>query len=92
MAQFLKDRIPGDVVTGPGLKKLNESLFPPEWLSDTKICQPRAATIAELGRIQSTLPRDQQNSDETDFWKATPFYLRPSAAEEKRTADDALAQ
>ncbi len=90
-AEFLVDRSTTDVVTGPGLKKLDPSTIPANWLTDPAYCQPRAFTIAQLGerRMMSGLGGLPEN--DTNFWTAQPFYLRLSAAEEKRAAADAQA-
>jgi tRNA threonylcarbamoyladenosine biosynthesis protein TsaB len=83
---FLRDRTESDVVTGPGLKKLDPAEARPKWLSATEICSPRASVIAELGRMKLNSMGSEPLSSDTDFWLASPFYLRLSAAEEKRAA------
>ncbi len=67
-----------DVVTGPGLTKYEPLLggrcrvLPPETWT------PQAAVIAELGR------RQFESGQTPDMWTLEPFYLRKSAAEERR--------
>lgn len=82
---FIRERKENDIVTGPGLRKLPPEVISPNWFSDQKICRPRASVVAALG--YKTLARATvESSAETDFWTASPFYLRPSAAEEKRAS------
>lgn len=72
-----------DIVTGPGLKKLDPDAMSSKWLTQPEYSRSRAVSIAGLGqRILSNPVVDESN--DSDFWKAVPFYLRQSAAEEKR--------
>ena len=73
------------VFTGPGLKKLNQYVGPSQTLHATQVpsSQPRASVIAEIGKMVATQEANLLLDSETDFWSATPFYLRLSAAEEK---------
>lgn len=70
-------------VTGPGLKKIDVAVSS-TWQPQPECTRPKASSIAKLAcrRILSDDAYDLAN--DTDFWKATPFYLRQSAAEEKR--------
>ena len=73
-----------DLVIGPGLKKLVLGGARVRSLDDPDVHRPRAAIIAKLGLDQITQGIGQSPSQDTDFWRAGPFYLRLSAAEEKR--------
>lgn len=68
------------VVTGPGLVKYAEQLSASCRLADQAEWQPMAASIATLGK------RAFDTGNIADPWKLEPFYLRRSAAEEKRDA------
>ena len=82
-AEFLQARSETDIVTGPGVKKRGLNGNFSNWLTDPKIIQPRASVIASLGRRNLTKNDLSVSSIDTDFWRAAPFYLRASAAEEK---------
>ena len=85
VAEFLESCDASSVVTGPGLKKLNLHLGTSQALPATQIpsSQPRASVIAEIGKALVTQEANRLPDSETDFWSASPFYLRLSAAEEK---------
>ena len=85
VAEFLESCDASIVVTGPGLRKLNQHLGTSEVLRSTQVpsSQPRASVIAEIGKMVATQEANLLLDSETDFWSATPFYLRLSAAEEK---------
>lgn len=85
--QFLQARTSDDVVTGPGLKKIDADLIPPTWLRDPNVCQPRASVVASQGGRLVTSTAGEVTEIDLDFWQARPFYLRPSAAEEKRALE-----
>ncbi|WP_010584356.1 tRNA (adenosine(37)-N6)-threonylcarbamoyltransferase complex dimerization subunit type 1 TsaB [Schlesneria paludicola] len=85
---FLRDHAQR-VVVGPGLKKLDADQIASHWLTAPEMSQPRAAVIASLGHHLLTSASDAGRAHDSDFWKASPFYLRMSAAEEKRAIDDA---
>ena len=85
---FLRDQSPEMVVVGPGLRKFDTEQIVSNWLTTPEFCQARAATIAALGSNLIASTTDAARTDDFDFWKASPFYLRMSAAEEKRAADD----
>ncbi len=84
--EFLRDRSNSDIVTGPGVMKLDSAVVSVNWLLDAAIRQPRASVIAKIGRIKTISGRDDLPASDADFWRASPFYLRLSAAEEKRAA------
>ena len=82
VGEFLSAQTPDCSITGPGIKKLKSLDCPAKLFSELEYCQPRASIIAKLGwRLAQT-----NDASETthDFWKAVPFYVRASAAEEKR--------
>ncbi len=80
---FLQSRRDMAIVTGPGVAKVEAETGLDHWLQDPGIRQPRALTIASLGRLHEQSTGDVALTRETDFWRASPFYLRLSAAEEK---------
>ena len=82
--EFCRERTEVDTVTGPGIRKLESHAVSPNWLSTPEVCRPRASVIAALGCACGN-----SSEGETDFWIASPFYLRLSAAEEKRATLDA---
>ena len=84
--EFLKDRMPSDTITGPGIKKLGDFNSAGNWLNEVDVSQPQAGVVAKLGQRYGTADSHQSYSGNTDLWKAIPFYLRQSAAEEKRAA------
>ena len=90
VSQFLSCRTEFDVVVGPGIKKIDPSCIGAKWLLDARLSQPKASVIAELGQQILNLSQSSSSAYETDFWKATPFYLRLSAAEEKRANEDKI--
>jgi len=74
---WLQSLKPGDVVSGPNLARMSAKLPPGVDLAPQHLREPKAATIARLAFNRS----EQGLLD--DFWKLTPAYFRPSAAEEK---------
>ena len=84
VTDFVASRGGADLIAGPGLRKLNSVEHSLKTLDDIRIARPRAATVARLGL--NGLNSGQFDDEMTDFWKAAPFYLRLSAAEEKRLA------
>ena len=83
--RFVEGLSPNTLVIGPGTTKLNK--FSPDgaWKLRPEADRPRAIHVAESGR-NCFQNRSGQMVDDPDFsfWKASPFYLRQSAAEEKR--------
>lgn len=88
--EFLNDRTASDIVTGPGLRKLDQADVQANWLTGVEFCTPRALSIAILGHRQMTSNWPVAAESDTDFWRATPFYLRMSAAEEKRATQQTI--
>ena len=86
---FLSHRTIADIISGPGLRKVENRPCVAMCLTDPAHCQPRASVIARLGRLSLTTNPAVGVNEKADFWRATPFYLRLSAAEEKRASLDA---
>ena len=84
--EFLTNRSSTDTITGPGIKKLGEFNCVGNWLTESSMSQPQAGVVAKLGQRYGTAENQRSYSGNADFWKAIPFYLRQSAAEEKRAA------
>jgi tRNA threonylcarbamoyladenosine biosynthesis protein TsaB len=72
----------GDLVSGPGLKRLSIDL--PDGVSfvDQSSWQPMAAAVGQLGW------REYSAGRKDDLWKMVPLYYRLSAAEEKRDEEN----
>ena len=71
---------PAAVVTGPALVKYR-TLIPPQFrVADESHWWPRAEQVLELGLKRS------RAAPAEPYWTLEPLYLRPSAAEEKRSA------
>lgn len=68
------------VLTGPGLVKYSAEFDGVCRLADEPQWQPSASSIAVLGK------KAFDTGNIADPWKLEPFYLRRSAAEEKRDA------
>ncbi len=82
VSKWLSDRRAGDMVSGPGLAKVESDLAGICRALPKPFRKPNAARIAELGE------RIGRSDASEDFWKLEPFYLRKSAAEEKRDAEE----
>lgn len=81
---WLIARTADDAIAGPGLAHGDVQSVRARLLTEDAVARPRAAVIAQLGH-RKLLARDATSpSDDFDFWKAIPFYIRPSAAEEQR--------
>jgi len=89
---WLSARESHETVTGPGLLHQDMSSVRARLLTDASIAKPRAETIAKLGQRMLLNPDAASSSEDFDFWKAVPVYIRPSAAEEQRAKRDALAR
>ncbi len=76
--RWLEQMAPGDLVAGPVLQQLQESL--PEQVTPVpqELCFPQAAAV---GRLAWHL---WQQGQRQDLWGLLPQYYRPSAAQEKR--------
>jgi tRNA threonylcarbamoyladenosine biosynthesis protein TsaB len=83
---WLSERRPGDTISGPGLANYGQFVpaecrqLPPEnWI-------PQARVIAQLGQEQLA------RGDAADCATLEPFYLRRTAAEERRAASAAASK
>jgi tRNA threonylcarbamoyladenosine biosynthesis protein TsaB len=83
---WLSERSPGDTISGPGLAKYGQFVpaecrqLPPEnWI-------PQARVVAQLGLEQLA------RGDAADCATLEPFYLRRSAAEERRDEQSAAEE
>lgn len=75
--QWLKELVPGSVVTGPGLAKIVERLPREVTALDRAVWAPTAATIGVVGqRLFSAGQR-------TDVFALVPEYFRRTAAEDE---------
>ena len=88
VADFLVNRGDVEVVIGPGLKKLLTQPGTERWQPFVGQYRPKASVITQLGRQLASSNHLEADSALTDFWRASPFYLRLSSAEEKRLAMD----
>ena len=88
-AMFLANRTIANTITGPGVTKLEAMDDSLNCLSDSVCSQPRASVIAAIANLKIDLEHDcdtAKNETERDYWRASPFYLRLSAAEEKKVS------
>lgn len=69
-----------DCVTGPGLDKHRDMFSASATIAPEAVWTPQASSVASLGTVSFSM------GDIADPWKLEPFYLRRSAAEEKRDA------
>lgn len=69
---------PGDVVAGPVLGKLTDRLPPGVVVAPAEPSSPRAGVVGRLALAAA------RRGDAVSPFALTPFYGRPSAAEEKR--------
>ena len=70
----------GDIVLGPSSKRWTSEPSGPQFIHEPWSLQPSATNIANLAARKWTA------GERSDLWTLAPFYLRPSAAEEKRMA------
>lgn len=70
-------------VGGRGLLRIDHTSVTCRCLMDEDFTRPTAAVVALLGE-RRLLAAPEADDSNFDFWKAIPFYLRPSAAEEQR--------
>ena len=74
---WLDALLPGTIVTGPGLARLESRLPAGVVAVERPFRQPQAFTVGKLAW------RDYRRGRRDDLWKLAPAYLRASAAEEK---------
>lgn len=75
---WCRDRRPTDLISGPGLDKVADRLTGRCRILGPEFRTPRAHIVARLGE------RAVQAGRADDPWTLEPFYLRKSAAEERR--------
>jgi tRNA threonylcarbamoyladenosine biosynthesis protein TsaB len=68
---------PGEIVAGPAIARLTAKLPAGVVIAADGQHEPQAATVGRLAYAA------YQRGQIDDFWKLTPAYFRPSAAEEK---------
>ena len=81
--EWLQKISPANLVTGSGLKPLEEIIrakHPGVKIAPLTTWDSTAASVGKLAW------QHFQNGKTDDLWKLQPFYFRPSAAEEKRDA------
>lgn len=81
--EWLSQRSPTETIAGRGLLQRNLSDVTARCLLDESSILPKASAIATLGERMLQNPASWNGAD-FDFWKSVPFYVRKSAAEEKR--------
>lgn len=81
--EWLIARTSDEVVAGPGLARCEITSANARLLTDESFTRPRASVIARLGWRRLLTNAGAESSQDFNFWKAIPFYIRPSAAEEK---------
>jgi len=75
---WLAERAPGEVISGPGLTA-HAQFVPPDCRQlPAEAWTPRARVVAQLGLVQL------ERGDTADCATLVPFYLRRSAAEERK--------
>ena len=82
--EWLAARTAEETITGPGLAHADLQAVRARLLTDDAVARPRASAIARLGQRRRLARDTAPPSDDFDFWKAVPLYIRTSAAEEKR--------
>ena len=86
--EWLALRTADEIIVGRGLLRCDVSLTRARCLTSDEVTRPRATNVASRGE-RMLLDRSSSNAVDFDFWKAVPFYIRPSAAEEQRDKRDA---
>lgn len=78
----VKERLTTEtILTGPALEKYADEFASSCHVADSECWHPVASAIAQLGAARF------ESADFADPWSLDPFYLRRSAAEEKRDAN-----
>ncbi len=75
---FRASLVASDVVLGPSAKRWTSEVPGPHFIQEAWSLQPSATNVAHLAS------RQWMAGERSDLWTLAPFYLRPSAAEEKR--------
>lgn len=81
--EWLKSRTANEFVVGRGLARCDLSITAARCFSEPKFSQPQAASVALKG-LQMLQHPESVDPTAFDCWKAVPFYIRRSAAEEQR--------
>jgi tRNA threonylcarbamoyladenosine biosynthesis protein TsaB len=87
---WLKLRSATEVLVGRGLARCDLSLTTATCLTEDRFIQPLASSVALQGERMLLAPKSYPDID-FDCWKAVPFYIRRSAAEEQRDKRDAAS-
>jgi tRNA threonylcarbamoyladenosine biosynthesis protein TsaB len=77
---WLAERTPGGVISGPGLATYAQFVPPGCRQLPAEAWTPRARVVAQLGLVQL------ERGDAADCATLVPFYLRRSAAEERKAS------
>lgn len=88
---WLSERRPTEAVAGRGLLRQDLSSVAAHCLTADEFVRPTASAVARRGEYMLT-HRNLFTDADFDLWKAIPFYIRPSAAEEQRDKRDAATQ
>lgn len=86
--EWLPTRLATETVVGRGLLRQDLKSLTARCLTADEIIRPTASAVARRGEQMLTC-RDMFSEIDFDLWKAVPFYIRPSAAEEQRDKRDA---
>lgn len=73
---------PDAIVLGPSARRWETVVEGPRFVHDAWSLQPSATGVVNLAA------RRWDAGDRSDLWTLAPFYLRPSAAEEKRALSE----
>ncbi len=88
---WLSARSATETIAGRGLLRYDLSSLAARCLTSEEIIRPTASAVACRGE-RMLMHKDMFSETDFDLWKAIPFYIRPSAAEEQRDKRDAAAQ
>ncbi len=87
---WLPMRTADETITGRGLLRCDLSLTQARCLTGDDVIRPTASAVASRGE-RMLMDRQSAADVDFDFWKAVPFYIRQSAAEELREKQDAAS-
>lgn len=79
--EWLRMLASGDVVIGPVIESLQDKLPPGVAIVERDLWQPQASTVGRLAW------QAYKSGRTDDLWQLAPRYFRPSAAEEKWSAN-----
>lgn len=80
--EFRAALAPDAIVLGPSARRWETVASGPRFIHDPWSLHPSAAGVVSLAARQWT------SGERSDLWALAPFYLRPSAAEEKRALSE----